>query len=448
LVTAWGENTIERYRLKRAGASMRAEREIVVQGDKSFWPVGIAATPEGTVYITDWADREYSVHGKGRIWRLAAKSGVATRTPRGLAVTPEINSSERRMSRLVSMSATADYDELIRALIDPDPFIRSASVSSLAKPVFRSRVEKAMDHENPEIRLGALLALRRANLEDPVSMLRKCLADPDEQIRRMALLWTGENGLAALAKDIDRALSAGILTPTIFATYLAAVELLAAGDPEATQANSKNIWAAGATASELIERIISDDSKPANLRAMALAMSAPPNNETNINQIARLLNATDLQMRLEAVRTLGDSTNASSVSTLKMVALNRGNPPEQRAEAILALARQPIEVLWGILDFLRDTEISVQVEAARALRAVATDGLVQGVLVKTYQSGTKPSWTRPWSSNWRWPCERPARRATNNPRLRAGDPVPTPNGARLWKRLATQRQGGEFSFTH
>jgi putative membrane-bound dehydrogenase-like protein len=385
LVTAWGENTIERYRLKRAGASMRAEREIVLQGDKSFWPVGIVATPTGTVYITDWADREYSVHGKGRIWRLAGKSGVATRTPRGLAVTPENSSSERRMNRLVSTSATADYDELIRALIDPDPFIRSAAVSSLAKPLFRSRVEKAMDHENPEIRLGALLALRRAKLEDPVSILRKCLADPDEQIRRMALLWTGENGLTALAKDIERALSAGSLTPTIFSTYLAAEELLA-GDPETTQVNSKNIWAAGATASELIERIISDDSKPANLRAMALAMSAPPNNETNINQLARLLNATDMQLRLEAVRTLGESTNASSVSTLKMVALNRGNPPEQRAEAVLALARQPIEVLWEILDFLGDTQVSVQVEGARALRAVATDGLVQGVLLKTYQS--------------------------------------------------------------
>jgi hypothetical protein len=101
-------------------------------------------------------------------------------------------------------------------------------------------------------------------------------------------------------------------------------------------------------------------------------MSAPPNNETNLNQVARLLNATDLQLRLEAVRALGASTNASSVSTLKMVALNRRNPAEQRAEAVLALARQPIEVLWGMLDFLGDTELSVQVEVARALRAVAT----------------------------------------------------------------------------
>jgi hypothetical protein len=33
-------------------------------------PVGIAAAPDGTLYISDWVDKSYNVHGKGRIWRL------------------------------------------------------------------------------------------------------------------------------------------------------------------------------------------------------------------------------------------------------------------------------------------------------------------------------------------------------------------------------------------
>ena len=42
----------------------------VVTGGDDFRPVGIAAAPDGSLYISDWVDKSYDVHGKGRIWRL------------------------------------------------------------------------------------------------------------------------------------------------------------------------------------------------------------------------------------------------------------------------------------------------------------------------------------------------------------------------------------------
>ena len=42
------------------------------------------------------------------------------------------------------------------------------------------------------MRLAALLALRRAKYPDATDVLRKCLADPDEQVRLMAMVWIGE----------------------------------------------------------------------------------------------------------------------------------------------------------------------------------------------------------------------------------------------------------------
>ena len=70
LVTSWGDHRIEQYRLEPHGASFRSVMKPVVKGGDDFRPVGIAIAPDGSLYISDWVDKSYSVHGKGRIWRL------------------------------------------------------------------------------------------------------------------------------------------------------------------------------------------------------------------------------------------------------------------------------------------------------------------------------------------------------------------------------------------
>jgi putative membrane-bound dehydrogenase-like protein len=73
LVTSWGDHRIERYRLRPRGASFSAEMTPVVRGGENFRPVGIALAPDGSLYISDWVDKSYQLHGQGRIWRLSAK---------------------------------------------------------------------------------------------------------------------------------------------------------------------------------------------------------------------------------------------------------------------------------------------------------------------------------------------------------------------------------------
>ena len=70
LVTSWGDHRIERYRLEPRGASFRSVMEPVVVGGEDFRPVGIALAPDGSLYFSDWVDKSYELHGKGRIWRL------------------------------------------------------------------------------------------------------------------------------------------------------------------------------------------------------------------------------------------------------------------------------------------------------------------------------------------------------------------------------------------
>ena len=73
-VTSWGDNRIEAYSLTPRGSSWSSETQVVVQGGPNFRPVGIARSQDGSVYFTDWVDRSYSVHGKGRVWRLRPKN--------------------------------------------------------------------------------------------------------------------------------------------------------------------------------------------------------------------------------------------------------------------------------------------------------------------------------------------------------------------------------------
>ena len=72
LVTSWGDHRIERYQLKPRGASFSAERIDVVVGDENFRPVDLVVGGDGAIYFTDWVDKSYNLHKKGRIWRLSA----------------------------------------------------------------------------------------------------------------------------------------------------------------------------------------------------------------------------------------------------------------------------------------------------------------------------------------------------------------------------------------
>ena len=70
LVTSWGDHRIERYDPRPRGASFHAAMKPVVVGGDDFRPVGIATAPDGSLYMSDWVSKDYTLHGKGRIWRL------------------------------------------------------------------------------------------------------------------------------------------------------------------------------------------------------------------------------------------------------------------------------------------------------------------------------------------------------------------------------------------
>jgi putative membrane-bound dehydrogenase-like protein len=228
LGTSWGDNLLETFPLEPRGVSFKADRKIFARGDLAFRPVAMAAAKDGSIYITDWEDREYSVHQKGRIWKVAVKR----------AADP---------------------------LVSDDPFIRSKAVNELAALDENAILQKAKSGD-PKMRLAALLALRQ---KGSAADVKEFLRDQDEPIRRIAMIWAAERGLKELRPQLLKAVLAEPNSLALLQTYLAAEQIFEGYE-------KKSVWEQGSTGAELVEALLKDESKRKELRDLARKLKAAP----------------------------------------------------------------------------------------------------------------------------------------------------------------------------
>ncbi|MBI3875418.1 MAG: c-type cytochrome [Verrucomicrobia bacterium] len=365
LVTSWGDHTIEVFKPLAHGASFRAEREVIIEGDENFRPVGAAVAADGSIYITDWVDKSYNVHGRGRIWRLSAVPGVPN-APAPPYFAPRDFKPDDAPELISRMRTPGDFPVLLRLLADADAFNRSAAVGALAAGPFTSSLLSEATNPSPAVRLGVLLALRKGEFTNNTDLLARALADADESVRRIALVWTGETTNTALATNIVAALNAGPVSPVLFQTYSATAAILA----KALGTNAPAIGDALASAS-------------ASVQALALQSGAKVDEEKFIGFLTAPRHKDELQLRLEAARTLGELASAKAVAALKGVALNTNEPAALRADAIVALAGQPADVLASLIGLEDDASPAVRTEVIRAFRTVAQSPLVRAALERT-----------------------------------------------------------------
>src|SRR5262249_41751284 len=135
------------------GASFTARMQTVVRGKEDFRPVAIATGPDGAVYFSDWVDRSYPVHGKGRIWRLRARKAPPAD---GLRPSQGVDLSTNRLGPLLG---------------HPREDIRRAATAALAGKgkTARATLEKALaDKGDTRRKLHALWSAARLGAEDLV----------------------------------------------------------------------------------------------------------------------------------------------------------------------------------------------------------------------------------------------------------------------------------------
>lgn len=374
LVTEWGDCRVSLYRLSPAGASFTASAEVILSGSAGFRPACLAAAPDGSVYITDWADREYPVHGKGRIWRLRAKDPSGTpENDRSLPVT----GPETKMAKLVAAGEPAEGPGLRAALLDQDPFIRSAAVEALTRPVFRDHLLRETEASEPAVRLGVLLALRRAEADLPETAAG-FLGDPDPEVRMMAMMWIAERRWTSLHERVAGALRGVETSPQLVRTWLAALDLLERPAPPTAES-------VPVSQDRRVMEILTDPDAVPAVQAAAIPLLARVTREA-ADALLRLLSGPDERTARAAARALAGAPGDEVTNALVEAAIDQWTPAALRLDAIAALTNRGPEAAERLIPLLEDESPAVARETARTLRAVAGHPPVREALTRIAES--------------------------------------------------------------
>ncbi len=363
-VTSWGDNRIERYQLQASGASWASETEVAVQGNAGFRPVGMAVAPDGSMYITDWADRSYPVHGKGRLWRLSRKTDAPPMTKR----LPERSSLEQAAIRL-QIDAGMDVNERVNSLDDDDPFVRQAAVTGLIQ-ADQLRTIKRAQAKSPRQRIGLLTAWRWLELTAPKSVstderkkwIEWGLSDNSDEVVLAAIRWATERRLQQQLPKIRGLLDRPNLSPKLFSAVIASIAFLESGS------------AAGGVRDpvreSLLQTFASDSDRSATLRALAIQMLPSETDTPTDEQLGEWITAEhDRTFSLEAVRMLIARATPTALDQLAKVAADESLALQTRADAIAGLARNAGQyaAVLNKLALPRQPEV-VQQEARRVLK--------------------------------------------------------------------------------
>ncbi len=396
LVTVWNEHTIERHDLKPQGASVVAERSVLIEGPQDFRPVALAADRLGNLYVSDWVKVDYPNHGHGRIWRIAARDGAVTNanlmTPRSEFEDPV---ADPGVDALNGWESAADLrvETFIRALDGDDPFLRHAATRALVDRL--DLIEFLRDHESPQVRLAVLLATQNAGQPLTAEDAARWLADQDLEVRRAALLWAGF-ALPITDRDLlDRAIDSVEVTGTLFDTYLAAVEMVNATfrDGYLQQAASMSRQIPRPTEPGLLLRIVRDETRPATVRARAvdrLTLDDLPRAESLLIDLA---DAKDRRLARAAVTRLAELDSPPSRRRLASLITDDQAPIELRIAALRAASAANAVDRSRLANLLTYGERSLRLEAARLLSDSRVDPevrhLFEGVESSTSENDSR-----------------------------------------------------------
>jgi putative heme-binding domain-containing protein len=219
---------------------------------------------------------------------------------------------------------------------------------------------------NPKLRVGILLALRRAGSAEGRAKLPKFLADDDPNVRRAAIQWVGEERLQEYGKLAKNSACRPPITREVFEAYLATLDCLSGRKRKPDDEPSGD---------QFIAKILKDRSEPPAIRSLALRMIRADHPVLDANFLGQFLDEKDQATRSTAIRILATKNDDASQKVLRRLAADAGVPPSLRAYAILGLAHSAAtssNTKQLLLDLARQPEWAS--EASRSLRGTGLSG--------------------------------------------------------------------------
>lgn len=370
LATIWNENSVERFDLSAEGGTLTAQKSVFLTGSQDFRPVAIDCDSMGNIFISDWVLVSYPNHGRGRIWRVSCRADSDRTEPQPYfqRYLPDPTSGKRTV-----VAKTNDPALLTRALQDDDPLVVHAAQLRLASPQFEALRETLSGHPEGRVRRGVLLASKRTE-KTSQELIQRFLSDPDETVRRAALMWAGESLQLELRPHLELALTKAPVSTTLFETYLAAVRNLGAEFATAYQARAarraKDL--ARPLDPEILVDVAKSDGFSIEIRGMAIRRFEDATVSENAAWLLGQLNSSGDLLAIAAIRRFAGMSNrqvAKLAESLTEVAMDQARSSEVRCEALLALSASRDDVSKRVLSLLEDPNDDVAVEAGRTFRA-------------------------------------------------------------------------------
>ncbi|MBY0588468.1 c-type cytochrome [bacterium] len=349
LVTSWGDHRIEQFDPQPWGTSWRATLTPLVIGSDSFRPVGIARGKRGEVFFSDWVDKSYELHQKGRLWRLRVKED------RTAATDAERTAFEKNRPTEAEGPTTVAVAE--QSLLSADPFERTRARNYLRDHLPLAERTRRY-RETSTAKAEWLLTIRDDDPTDVGGVIALALADPDPLIRLIAVQWVGDKRLKAYREKVEGMLSQPFpWTRSLLESTLASLELL-----------EKN-WATADAGSQFITKLLEREDLDPTLYRYALRSLPTSSPWLTGPKLTAFSQSSDHPLAVEAVRTLRESTLAERETILVDIAGDTDLSPEIRAEAILGLQTLPNDNTLGVLlvDLSQEPDMLVQRTALRVI---------------------------------------------------------------------------------
>jgi putative membrane-bound dehydrogenase-like protein len=338
LTASWTDNRVDLHPLTQAGASFRAEREPFLSGPDNFRPVHFSYAPDGrALYITDWVNLSYPVHGQGRIWKVTLTQPV-DRTPRTRKAAPAVAP-----------------DLALKQLGDPDPYVRTAAIEALRQHPTVLRAHDWKAQSNPMARAHYAVALKRLDPIGEASIIPELLEDPNSNVRYVGIKWIADEKLNDYRKNLTAQLYRDDLKRRdLFAVVAALAEV--SGD-------LKKEFSPG----DALLELVLDNSKAPFLRSLALHGVPMDHPKLTVKMLSQLARSKGLALQKEAIKTLATHSDPSRANALAAAVANPDLDAAMRADAIAGLAAFAEDHKQLLTRLAKDSDQIISREATRTL---------------------------------------------------------------------------------
>lgn len=334
-VSSWGDNRIEAFQPTPNGASWKAEFKTIVQGDVQFRPVDFAKSPDGSVYFTDWVDRSYPVHQKGRLWRLVPTQRKAAATPIDSPLA-RLSAPEQIGKKLLEGSSLAASERWKESLSD-DPFIAQAAVSGLVR---HHQIDIQSPPSDRSLLLPWLRAVRWMELCDPKLLpaswkrehFQRTIESGDSQVQRFVIRWAAESGDRELLELLNRVLGRENLSSVEFAEATAAIAYIDSGSASPKGRDPKR--------EALLLAFLRDPTRSKAIRSAALRWLPSESESPSMEELNQLANEISTPgFRKQAVHFVSWSKQTNAPKLLMQWACDPRWDRASKLDAIAALAK-------------------------------------------------------------------------------------------------------------